>query len=180
VSWNNIERLALLKKVAQKVSLSHNFTGKRSVFWNNEQNLTQREDFSISFRPLLKLSITWKNNMTSNLQINKTRSINNRFNINTEIEQPQISGGQRTSALDISFTTNYSKRGGFNLPLPFLKNKKLKNTVDVALTFSSTRNQNEQFTATEGWVPTTETSRWSLQSRVTYSFSSAGRTPVCA
>ena len=175
VSWNNIERLALLKKVAQKVSLSHNFTGKRSVFWNNEQNLTQREDFSISFRPLLKLSITWKNNMTSNLQINKTRSINNRFNINTEIEQPQISGGQRTSALDISFTTNYSKRGGFNLPLPFLKNKKLKNTVDVALTFSSTRNQNEQFTATEGWVPTTETSRWSFQSRVTYSFSSRVR-----
>ncbi len=173
ISWNNVERLVLFKRFAQKVSISHNFTGKRSVFWNNKENLTQREDFSISFRPLLKLSITWKNNMTSNLQINKTRSINNRFNINTEIEQPQISGGTRTSALDISFTTNYSKRGG--LTLPFLKNKKLKNTVEVAVTFSSSQNQNEQFTAQEGWVPTTETSRWSFQTRVTYSFSSRVR-----
>ena len=175
LSISGLEKLKLFSAFAKNITANHNFTGKRSVVWKNERDQTTKEDFSISFRPLLKVSISWKNGMQSNFQIDRTRGFNNTFNpifIDDFLELRQV-GGQRTTQENISFSTNYSKRGGFKLP--FFKNP-LKNTVDFSLTFNMNKTLTESIRGDSGeYVVSSERSSWTFEPRITYSFSNRVR-----
>lgn len=175
VTVSGLEKLKLFSPFAKNITVNHNFTGKKSVVWRNDREQTTKEDFSISFRPLLKLSIGWKNDMQSNFQIDRTKGFNNTFNpifIDDLLELRQV-GGQRTTQENISFSTTYSKRGG--LKLPFFKNP-LKNTIDFSLTFNLNKTINENIKGTSNeYVVSSERSSWTFEPRMTYSFSNRVR-----
>ena len=174
INITGLEKLKFFKKATKTVSISHNFTGKRNTVWKDSTLFKTKEDFSISFRPLLKLNVSWKNGMVSNLQIERTRGFNDTFSpsFNDNIFDIRQVGGQRTTQQSISFSTTYSKRAGFRIPLPFLKNKQLKNSVDFSLTFKQSNSLTESVRGdSQEYVVSREQKSWTFEPRATYSFS---------
>jgi cell surface protein SprA len=176
VTVSGLERLNPFKRFATSMSLSHGFGGKRTQTWrDNPGNITD-EDFSLNFRPLIKINLSWKNGMVSSLQYNKTSGDRPTYIFSSEQNALIEQGAQITRNTDISFTTTYSKQSGFRLPLPFLKNKELRNSVDLSITFL--RNVSETAQRRGGnsqELGGQKTTRWSFNPRMTYSFSNRVR-----
>lgn len=165
VRWSGFEKLPFLKKFVQRASLDHGRSGRVVNKWLDERDNLTNESVTANFRPLLGLNITLKNGMTCNIQFNQTFSEN--------INRKSGSSGTRKKTNEINATINYSKSGGFNLPLPFLKNKRIKNNIDFSLTFTKSLDVSEQKRG-EGsdYQEWTRNEKWSLLPRLTYSFSS--------
>jgi len=186
LTLNGLEKFSLFKKFASSVSASTNFTGKKSTVWKDSSAGVTGEDFSISFRPLLKLNVNWKNGMVSSFQYNKTSGYKPLYNPNglpigvlltDELyRELAFQSASFTKSTDISVTHTYSKRSGFRIPLPFLKNKELKNSVDLSVNFTyNDTEQSSQYGRDGDQVPNNVTSRWEFSPRMTYSFSTRVR-----
>lgn len=178
VNITGLEKLPLFSKFAKSASMSTNFTSRRSVVWRDSRDQKTKEDASISFRPLVRLSLTWKNDMQSNLQIDRTRGFN--FNLDPRFVNDELlirqTGATRTTQENIQFTTTYSKRSGFRIPLPFLKNNELKNSIDFSLTFSRNQTRTEIVRGDgKEFQESDFRQSWTIEPRATYSFSNRVR-----
>ncbi len=177
LSVSGLEKLIpIFKPVAKSMTVSSNLSGKNTIAWEDTIINQQKQDFSFSFRPLIRVSMNWKNGMVTNVQINKTTGFNNRLNPIYEDDifmRIAIASGQRQRQQDIQFTTTYSKRSGFKIPLPFLSKKKLNNSIDFSVNFNMNKTVTEQNVSGEEnkYVVSQETSRWTFKPSVTYSFS---------
>ncbi len=167
--WSGLSRVKLFKKYVQQVTLDHSFSGQRNETWNltpeGEKNITKL-DFQSGFRPLIGLNARLKNGVTVNL----------RYNMSENLSQSMTGGLGSTKQVsrDLNFTATYSKRSGFRLP--FWKNKELRNSIDFSLSFIYGSNVTYKSRGTEGrFQPTAETSKWTLEPKVTYSFSTQVR-----
>ncbi len=176
VTVSGLERLNPFNKIASSLSLSHGFGGKLTQTWrDNPNNITDR-DFSLNFRPLIKVNLSWKNGMVSTFQYNKTSGDRPTYIFSSEQNAQIEQGSQITRNTDISFTTTYSKQSGFRLPIPFLKNKELRNSVDLSITFLRSISETAQRrSGIGGEVGGQKTTRWSFSPRMTYSFSNRVR-----
>ncbi|MCI0698724.1 cell surface protein SprA [candidate division KSB1 bacterium] len=176
INVSGLERLNPFNKFASSLSLSHGFGGKRTQTWrDNSSNITD-EDFSLNFRPLIKINLSWKNGMVSTFQYNKTSGDRPTYIFSSEENALIEQGAQITRNTDISLTTTYSKQSGFRLPLPFLKNKELRNSVDLSITFLRSVSETAQRrSGIGGEVGGQKTTRWSFSPRMTYSFSNRVR-----
>lgn len=106
--------------------------------------------------------------------MNCTVQFNQAFSEN--INKKSGSSGTRKKTSDINATVNYSKSGGFTLPIPFFKNKKIKNNIDFSMTFTKSLDVSEQKRGEEGsYQEWTRNEKWSLVPKLTYSFSSTVR-----
>jgi cell surface protein SprA len=173
ITWSGLERLKPFNKIATSMSISHSFGGKKSKIWNGTPDQKTSEDFSFNFKPLLKVNLSWKNGMISSFQYNKTTGEKPTYSpLDPNIEQ----SNSFTRNTDISLTTTYSKRSGFRVPLPFLKNKELKNSIDLSITFlkGSSKSSLQRGQGSEK-ISANETERWSFSPRMTYSFSNRVR-----
>jgi len=161
--WTGLERLKFIKSIAQRVSIDHNFSGRRQESWQNTSDEITRESYTKQFRPLAGVNITFKNKISMNL----------RYNWSSDINETKTggSGGQKNISSDISMSASYSHSGGFRLPLPFLKNKELKNNIDVTVTFSMNKNAGYQRLRGQPWTETKNTESWNFEPKMTYSFS---------
>ncbi len=186
LTLNGLEKFALFKRFASSVSASTNFTGKKSIVWKDSSAGVTGEDFSISFRPLLKLNVNWKNGMVSSFQYNKTSGYKPLYNPNglppgvilsdDEYRDLAFQSASFTKSTDISITHTYSKRSGFRVPLPFLKNKELKNSIDLSVNFTyNNTEQSSQYGQDGEIVPNNSTKRWEFSPRMNYSFSTRVR-----
>jgi len=181
VTLSGLEKFALFKKFASSVSASTNFSGKKSTVWKDSTAGVTGEDFSISFRPLLKLNLNWKNGMVSSFQYNKTTGYKPLYNPNSTLADEfgfvnTFQSASFTKTTDISVTHTYSKRSGFRIPLPFLKNKELKNSVDLSMNFTyNNTEQSSQYGQDGEIVPNNSTKRWEFSPRMNYSFSTRVR-----
>jgi cell surface protein SprA len=180
ITWSGLERLKPFKNFATSMSLSHGFGGKRSQIWNDRPDKITSEDFSFNFQPLLQVNLTWKNGMVSTFKYSKTTGDRPTYiytfdnQEGAELRQPQ--GSTITRNNDLSFTTTYSKQSGFRLPLPFLKNKELRNSIDLSVTYQRNVSESAQTRgADEEEIGGQKTTRWSLSPRLTYSFSNRVR-----
>ncbi|MBN2029124.1 cell surface protein SprA [bacterium] len=162
VTWRGLEKFPLFSHLARSVSLSHTFDGTTTQYWNETRNDTTRVITSKDFRPLLGLSFTFLNGMTANLQYTKTETI----------EREKKYGQRRTKKIgtSITVTVKYSKRGGFNIP--FLGSTKLDNNIDFSLSYTRrSDSQLQSLTETSAYTEITKSKNWSLQPRITYTFS---------
>jgi cell surface protein SprA len=168
-----LEKLSFFRKVATSVSFSSNFTPQYKTVWvNNSDNVTS-EDNSISFRPLAKINVSWKNGMVTNVQYTSLEGLREALYPGIGIT---FSAGTKTTTSDLSITHTYSKRSGFRIPIWFLKNKELKNSIDLSITFTRSRSTTAARRGKE--LPFEEqdnTSRWSFEPKMTYSFSNRVR-----
>jgi len=159
--WTGLEKIKFIKKYVQRVSLDHNFSGRRQESWQNNPGQITRKTFTKQFRPLAGLNISLKNKISINLRYNWSEDINQTISGG--------SGGQKNLTSDISMTASYSHSGGFRLPL--FKNKELKNNIDVQVTFSWNKNAGYQNLRSQDWTETKYTESWNFEPKLTYSFS---------
>jgi hypothetical protein len=174
LNWNGLERIKLFGFFATNMGLSHGFGGKRSSIWSGQDDRVTSEDFSFNFRPLIKVNVSWKNGMISAFQYNKTTGERPTY-LPYKSDPNHIESATLTRNSDMSFTTTYSKRSGFRIPLPFLRNKELKNSVDLSLTFSKNSSTSALKRTGGAESNANETKRWTLEPRMTYSFSNRVR-----
>jgi len=161
--WTGLEQIKFIQKFAQRVSFDHNFSGRKQESWqNNSKNIT-RESYTKQFRPIAGFNISLKNKVNVNIRYNWSEDVN--------LTKTGGSGGQKNISSDLSMTASYSHSGGFRLPLPFLKNKELKNNIDVQVTFSMNKNTGYQRLRGQPWTETKNTESWNFEPRMTYSFS---------
>ncbi|MGH7491535.1 MAG: cell surface protein SprA [bacterium] len=180
ITWSGLEKFPLLKRIASTASASTNISGKKSTAWKDSTSGLIGEDFSINFRPLLRVSINWKNGMVTTAQYNKTSGYKPTYNpIGREDEDGFIDYFQSaafTRTNDLTFTHTYSKRSGFRIPLPFLRNKELKNSVDLSVNFTrSLTESSAKYSRDSQEVVNNSTQRWEFSPRVTYTFSTRVR-----
>ncbi|KAA3619733.1 MAG: cell surface protein SprA [Calditrichaeota bacterium] len=174
ITWNGLEKIGPLKRVFKTFNLSSNFTFKTATYWQDNKDNKTKDDYQLSQRPLVRASMTLKNGITSNFAMNHSVGEGQSFSQNGDVVL--LNTGNRNTTDDISFSASYSKRSGFSLPFPFLKNKKLDNSVDISITYSSSSTRGERWSKSdEKWTEFTSSKRWSFQPKMTYSFSSRVR-----
>ncbi|MBN2001046.1 cell surface protein SprA [candidate division KSB1 bacterium] len=157
------EKLPFVKNYMQRISVEHSFSGRFSQTFSEKRENITKEDKDADFRPLLGMTMTMKNGISMTLRYNMSEKVSQSMGLSN--------GGTRTTSNDLQFTANYQKRSDFRIPLPFLRNMRLKNNIDVAITFSMGSNVTEKNRGEQGWEPTSETSKWFFKPNITYSFS---------
>jgi cell surface protein SprA len=166
LQWRGMEKLKFISKFTKSLSLTHTFSGQQVDTYND--NRLSNTQISKNFRPLLGVALTMKNGITGNIQYTSTVSLTNKTD--------KAYGIGKTKQVSNSFTVSasYSKRGGIRIP--FLKNKKLDNTLDFKLAFEKSLNVTYQINkldaAFQADNKTQEAKNWSIEPRVDYSFSS--------
>jgi len=158
VGWNNLEKMKLLNKVFKKLSLDHGFSGKEAIVWKNGK--VMNSSYKIYFQPLLSVNMQFKNDMTATARMTQGSTINNR-DAATEI----------TDEMGIQTTVNFQKKGGFTIPLPFLKDKRLENNITFALTYDYNSSMTRTRAVKGGkFVTQSENNSWKIAPRIGYSF----------
>lgn len=165
--WGGFETYPFLKKYVQRLSLDHSFSGQMSQSWKDQASNLTKKNLDASFRPLIGMTITWKNGMSTNFSYNKSQKRDIPYTNGVS------SGATTSSQADISVTGNYSKRSDFRIPIPVwpFKNMKLKNNVDISLTFTYNTSENKSNKLGGRDVDTGSTKKWSFRPKMNYSFS---------
>jgi hypothetical protein len=175
VTWSGLERIKLFGKFATSMSLSHGFGGKKSTVWNGSPERITSEDFSFNFRPLIKVNATLKNGMVTSFQYSKTTGERPTYSFNSGLNKLDTLSAALSRNNEMSFTLTYSKQSGFKIPLPFLKNKELRNSIDLSVTYLRSSSESGLRRGTADDISANSTKRWSFSPRMTYSFSNRVR-----
>ncbi len=153
-SWTvrvtGLEKLPLLNKFTKSVSFEHAFSGKEVRSWKieGEDNIPTTDFFGIteftnsysdylvqsrvnsSYSPLIGLTMS----------LAKGVSVNVRHNL-SNIAEKSPTGLTLKKEQSISISSNYAHSGGFTIPLPFIDNYKVKNTMNFTLNADYSLNQ---------------------------------------
>jgi len=170
VRWSGLEKLALFGFFADRVSLDHSRTGRKVTKWYGKKTSITGESFDCDFRPFLGLTMVLKKGINVNLQYNKSSS--------ETMSRSGGKGGSRHRNENFMLTVNYSKSGGFKIPLPIwpFKNKKIQNNMDFSMSVIKSKDINEIMRGEHGtYVETACNEKWSIAPKLTYSFSSTVR-----
>jgi len=171
LNLSGLEKIPFFKKVANTVSFSSNFSAQYKTTWVDNPNNKNSEDETKSFRPLAKVNINWKNSMVSSVQYNSAASLKTTLDARSQ----QILGKTETSTSDLTVSHTYSKRSGFRIPIWFLKNKELKNSIDLSISFTSRKSVTKAARGNSKLEDVDNTSSWSFEPKMTYSFSTRVR-----
>ena len=137
-----LEKISFIKPYANSMSIEHSFSGKQNLSWKfNEEGIMPINLFSISsfengnndylqfsrisrsFSPLIGISTTFKNGISTNLRSNITHTLDEVANGLTYISDNSILA---------TLTYNFSK--GIRFPLPFSeRNIYLRNNMNISL-----------------------------------------------
>lgn len=137
-----LEKISFLAPYVTSISLEHSFSGSQNLSWKfNDQSISSikllkissfEDDFkeslqlsrtTRSFSPLVGISTTYKNGISTNIRGNITHTLDEVANGLTYISDNSILS-----------TINYNFSKGIRLPLPFTdRNIYLKNNIGIAL-----------------------------------------------
>ena len=168
ITWDGLEKLPLLKSLADRISLDHSYSSTYTEGWKlnregNEEIQVQKIEYG--FAPLLGLNLTfgqlWGGNFSGNLKYSTRTSFD--LGITT-------SNITENFSKDIGFTLQFSK-SGFELPLFGLS---LKNDIEFSLAYSTTRSAAIRYDMrayTEEGTPQDGTTRVTIEPRIKYTIS---------
>jgi hypothetical protein len=179
--WTGVEKWPFIKKIARSASMEHAMNGKESRSWQFENfdgpvmplfDLDQFiNDFgdnqrssrkNISFAPLIGLNMNLKKGVSMNIRHNLSKSV-----------QDESNGLSVRNEKTWTASSNYSYRGGFTIPLPYMDDWHIQNTVNFTLNFDM--NESESLGSKNGGAEFGQTafnSGWKTALRISYSFSS--------
>ena len=163
--WNlrltGIEKLPLIKNIARSASIEHGFSGKETRSWQNHDLQTSK--YTSSFSPLMGLSMSSKKGMTLSSRYAVVKTMDNRFG---GINSTRVRTDNTWTA-----STNYAHRGGFNLPLPFFRDFKFQNTINLTLTFDYSQSTTEERNDVQYDLSVTDRrNSWKVSPRISYTF----------
>lgn len=163
-SLSGVEKLPLFKAFTKTASLEHARNGKYSVskLIEGDVETKENESYSISFQPFIGLNFTTRWGVTGSFRSNRSTSFTYRT----------AGGTSKQEQSGMSITAAYSVSKGFNLPLPFLKNKKLNNEIQFSLSFD--RNNSSDFSRRSSEADfeiQSKVESWKLRPSISYRFS---------
>jgi len=132
--YSGLKEIEWLKKFITGASLDMNYTGKKNV--NQEKGIITGETYSVSFSPLIGLSIQGKKNINGSLNYSLTKNIRNSISV------AELITSNQTSNQSLNASVSYSHRGGMNIPLPMMEDKYLENNIDFRMEIAYTNEQN--------------------------------------
>jgi len=165
VTWRGLEKIPFLSKFLKSASVTHSFSGRQTQTWSDKKSNITQTQVSKDFRPLVGANLTFKNQMTANVQYQSTVSI-------TEKTTPQQTDKSRQTSSSLTAGAKYAKRGG--MKLPFFKGR-LDNNIDFALNFTMSANATEQNKGDGEFQEMSKTANWSLKPQITYTFTQTVR-----
>ncbi|MEE9464353.1 MAG: cell surface protein SprA [Candidatus Neomarinimicrobiota bacterium] len=157
--WSNLEKLPLLNKVPWRVSLDHSHNGSKST--NQQNDRVGNDIYKRQFQPLVGVTINFTNGISSNIRYSQGWSL-----ARTE------TGDSKNSTQQATATMSYQHRGGLHLPLPFLKDLNLENSVNFSMDFDLSKSVDEERKGEASkFSVTRESRRWGIKPYITYTFS---------
>ena len=167
----------LLRSATSNMNLSFSFTSKETERWESSTGLNYLSFDTLNRRgiglasveksqtiPQINFDISWKGNISQNIIF-----------INTNTETNTYSNLIESNQKSITSDINYVKRGGFRIPLPFLRKKQIDNQIQISARLSflkrkafSTQKKVDEPNET---IKTDELTQWSIAPRFDYSFS---------
>lgn len=174
--WSGLESFGPLEIVAQSISFEHSYRGSYTEDWEsvlNEESQRERQvktrKYEKAFSPLAGMNITWKYGISTTVRYNQSQSIN---------ETASNGRRGRDTTNGISFQANYTRKGGFRVPLPIwpFRNRRFNNETTFSLAFDQSNTLRENRTITDetenpDFTKESESSNWSVTPSVTYKFS---------
>ncbi|HNZ36284.1 MAG TPA: cell surface protein SprA [Candidatus Marinimicrobia bacterium] len=158
LTWSQLEKYQIFSKYFKKLSLDHGFSGKESIITQNGKEMSS--SYKRYFQPLIGLSMQFVNDISASARVTSGQSINN------------ASGG--TTIIDdagASISLSWQKKGGLSIPLPFMKDKQLKNNITFSANFDYTNSTTraKQGSATK-FAVTAKSNSWKTTPRINYTF----------
>ena len=184
-SWTirvtGLEKLPLLNKFTKSVSLEHAFSGKEVRSWKieGEKNIPTTQFFGItefangysdylvqsrvnsSYSPLIGLTMS----------LPKGISVNVRHNLSNTAEKSPT-GLTLKKQQSVSMSSNYTHKGGFTIPLPFIDNYKVQNTMNFTINADYSLNQTFATKNSPDLAVIDRNENKKIGLRISYSFSS--------
>ncbi len=168
ITWDGLEKLPLLKSLADRISLDHSYASTYTEGWKLNREGTEEiqvQKIEYGFAPLLGLNLTfgqvWGGNFSGNLKYSTRTAFD--LGITT-------SNITENFSKDIGFTLQFSK-SGFELPLFGVA---LKNDIEFSLAYSSTRSAAIRYDMrnfTEEGTPQDGSTRVTIEPRIKYTIS---------
>ena len=168
ITWDGLEKLPLLKSLADRISLDHSYSSTYTEGWKLNREGTEEiqvQKIEYGFAPLLGLNLTfgqlWGGNFSGNLKYSTRTSYD--LGITT-------SNITENFSKDMGFTLQFSK-SGFELPLFGLA---LKNDIEFSLAYSTTRSAAIRYDMRafkEEGTPQDGTTRVTIEPRIKYTIS---------
>jgi hypothetical protein len=137
INWSGIEKWWIMDKLFKSISFRHVYNGKRELSINDENNdgkLTndelQNEQYSLNYSPIIGIT---------------TRTIGRNyisFNVKYYHDQTISKQGENLTSTEhnyhnlITSEIKYSKKGGFKIPIFFLRDFYIDNDIDFSLNFN--------------------------------------------
>ena len=161
IRFTGVEKWPLMKKIARSASIEHGFNGKETRAWQNRDLQTSK--YTSSFSPLLGVSMSSKKGITFSSRYALVTTVDNRFG---GINSTRVRTDNTWTA-----STNYSHRGGFNIPLPFFRDFKFENNINFTLTFDYSQSMTQERNDVGYDLSVTdERDSWKLSPRISYTF----------
>jgi cell surface protein SprA len=166
LDWSGLEKMKFLDKVASSVTVTSGLANKVKENWTGSSANTQSREYTRQWNPLLGVNFSWKGNIESQLRYMSSR---------TFVNGVALGNKNRNTEQTAQATVSYSIRTGLKIPLLFMRAIRLQNQTTFSLNFDYTTSKQEQTDQpdSETYAVRAAQSSWSVQPRMTYSFSSA-------
>ncbi|MEX2116011.1 MAG: cell surface protein SprA [Bacteroidota bacterium] len=168
--WDGLERFSLFTGFASRMTLDHGYTSTIRRRWRltpTGGEVTESENVTYGFTPLIGVTITFKGVGKGSLTTNA------RYSTSTSTDlSPAVQTITESNTSDITITGNFSQRG-FEFPLFGLS---LSNDVDINFSYSYSRNNRRAYDFRKPFKkdgePLEGTIRTIIEPRIRYTLSS--------
>ncbi len=171
IRWDGLEKLPLFSSFATRISFDHSYTSGYKMRWRIDptgNEITESQNVTYGFAPLLGLNITFQQVLKGNL------TTNFRYGTTTSLDLiPAAQNIVQSDITDMTITAGFS-RSGFEFPFFGLS---LSNDIDISFSYSYSKNARRVFDlAAENFkpegTPLEGSSRTILEPRIRYILSS--------
>ncbi len=159
LKWSGLNKLPFVKDYVKSLTLDHAYNGQETISKQNGE--VKSFTYSMNFMPLIGLGAKFNNGISSELRYSLSHDI---VNQNTDTRKTLSENG--------TFTITYSKKGGLHIPIPFLEDLNMQNTIDFSMNANySTRSVYLRKIESGSFVNTDWNKSWKLRPVVNYQFS---------
>lgn len=163
----------------KKISLNHSMSGKETIRYEQRTDefpyymKVSSASYTLNFSPLIKVGMTFKNNMTANFAFNKTISYTHQGDVEQDFINTVVTKNNQDN---ITFGLSYSYNKGITIPVPFLKNIEvlnLDNDINFQLQgkYGFSKKMVKEISKLEYSDPIDHRINWEIEPKLKYSFS---------
>ncbi|MCB9357752.1 MAG: cell surface protein SprA [Calditrichaeota bacterium] len=162
VDWSGFERISFLSKATRSVTLTSALSSRAKDDWQNERSNVITRTYTRQWSPLLGVNVSWLNEIDTQVRLNAANTL-------TKAENQR--SAQRSATRGANATVSYTMRTGFRLPILWFGSMRLQNQTTLALNVDYQTTKQERSNTGAKFSTQQEQVQWSVQPRLTYSFS---------